>query len=288
MPHANSASLPPADRAVIELAERIGLQENQLSRFAELSPYLILDGHRTGFKGHADDPVGGYVEGAIFSIRLSQILQSMGSRQATFLVHTLRNYATPARMAWMFEAAHRVGDDLIRQSCEGDVRLRFFGQDVRTSYELAPFVQRAESATAECGSFTVNYLANYSDDWAAEHRNAIRELPEVNVICRFTKGHYSGAGIPGHAQEANFVYVQNASVAMNWSAEELQVLAVALLRAHVSLSGFVGRKSYDDGERETIGVERDVLLHEEHVRLSSEPRKRVISFTSTGPLKIEF
>src|SRR5688500_4318531 len=90
---------------LIDLARELGLYEDDLQRFSELSPYLILDGHRTGFKEHKEDPVRGYIEGAHFSMRFSQELQSLGASKATFLINTLRNHDTPSRMDWIFTAA---------------------------------------------------------------------------------------------------------------------------------------------------------------------------------------
>lgn len=83
---------------------------------------------------------------------------------------------------------------------------------------------------------------------AQENLEEIEDLPEISVIGRFTKGHYSGAGIPGKASKANFTYIQQASIAENWSDEQMIVLILRLLKSHIALNGFVGGKSYENGE----------------------------------------
>ena len=50
-----------------------------LSVMGELSPYLILDGHRTGIQ--SDNMMHGYMEVAAFSLRFAAIFKKLGGRQ---------------------------------------------------------------------------------------------------------------------------------------------------------------------------------------------------------------
>ncbi|MCE7733554.1 MAG: hypothetical protein GPJ54_01665 [Candidatus Heimdallarchaeota archaeon] len=229
------------------------------------------------------------MEGAAFSLRFAAIFKKLGGRQASFLIHTLRNYKTKDRMTAIFDAVKEIGKKFIETADERDIHLRYFGHEVHSSYALADLINAAEMVT-KGNKFKLNFLTNYSEIWAVENMGAIKELPEVSVIGRFTKGHYSGAGIPGKASKANFCYIQQASVNENWTDQQMIVLILGLLKSHVALNGFVGGKSYKLGEKEDIYNSREEELWEGNysVKTGSKRPKRMTTFTPVGPVTIKY
>jgi len=273
---------------ILNILDELNLNEHDLFHLKELSPYLILDGHRTGIQDHEEHPARGYIEGAKFSLRFARIFQEMGGKETTFLIHTLRNYSTMDRMHSIFDAVGDIGRRFIKKARLADIKLRYYGENVRTTYALAEIINQAELATQDCQSFNLNFLTNYSEEWANANYDQISDLPNISIIGRFTKGHYSGAGIPGHADKSNFVYIQQASVSENWSDEEIIVLILTLLKGHLALKGYVGGKSYGKEERMLIRQRRELELFEENIRLSTHPSKRITSFSPMGPITVYF
>ncbi|MHA2254304.1 MAG: hypothetical protein ACXAD7_28425 [Candidatus Kariarchaeaceae archaeon] len=186
--------------------EQLGMSMEDLQFLPEVSPYLILDGHRTGIADSDSNPARGYIEGAIFSIRFAKVLKELGGIKTTFLIHTLRNYKTMDRMHAIFDAVENVGRKFIEAAYSSGIQLRYFGDDVHGGYALSKLINNAEMMTKDCDEFELNYLTNYSEVWAMDHLEEIEDIPDITVIGRFTKGHYSGANIPGHTNQANFIY----------------------------------------------------------------------------------
>lgn len=279
----------PYAEFIVETLESLNMSIEDLKHMSEISPYLILDGHRTGIENSEEDMTAGYIEGAFFSLRFAKIMNLLGGKRATFLIHTLRNYKTEDRMEAIFEAVGSIGRQFIKQAFTSDIKLKYYGMGVHDTYALADIINKAEAVTKFCNSFELNFLTNYSDDWAIANLDGIETIPEISVIGRFTKGHYSGASIPGHSSKANFLYIQQASVSKNWSDKELITLAIILLKSHLALRGFVGGKSYSEGEKESIRKAREIDLWEEKYLLyMDKPSKRVQSFTPMGPMTVIF
>ena len=272
-----------------QLLSSMDMTFQDLTFMEELSPYLILDGHRTGVQGEHDMSYG-YIEGAIFSMRFARILQELGAKKVTFLIHTLRNYKTMDRMSAIFDGVEQIAEKFIKTARESDIKLRYYGHDVHDGYALAKPVKLAEHFTMGCQSFELNYLTNYSEQWGVENQPELEDLPDINVVGRFTKGHYSGANIPGHTNEANFIYIQQASISENWSDDELVILALSLLKSYLSLKGFVGGKSYTPEEKEEIKHKREYEAHSDVFDLSIADKhtKQIMSFSPMGPISIKF
>ena len=265
---------------------------DDLLYFEELSPYLILDGHRSG--STSDNMSDGYVEGAKFSLRFAAILKKLGAKRASFLIHTLRNYKTEDRMTAIFDAVNDVGKKFIKAAVKYDIKLKYYGKDVRTTYALSKLVNAAEHYTMDLEGFELNYLTNYSEEWGIKNMDLIDDLPEINVIGRFTKGHYSGANIPLKSPKANFIYIQQASIDKNWTDNEMIILALSLLKSLLGIRGTVGGKTYSRGEKENIYLAREVDLYEGKYNLSYllmdkiKANKRITSFTPYGPVTIRY
>ncbi|OLS20795.1 MAG: Ditrans,polycis-undecaprenyl-diphosphate synthase ((2E,6E)-farnesyl-diphosphate specific) [Candidatus Heimdallarchaeota archaeon LC_2] len=274
---------------ILPLLDDMDLTVDDLKYFQELSPYLILDGHRTGVRNENASPAHGYVEGAQFSLRFASVLKKLGGKQATFLIHTLRNYKTMDRMEVIFDAITDVGKKFVSKAYEKNIKLRYYGHEVHDSYAMADIINRAEEFTKNCSGFDLYYLTNYSEQWGVDNQSELESLPDINVIGRFTKGHYSGANIPGHTNEANFVYIQQASIAENWTGRELIILALSLLKSHLALKGHVGGKSYVGTEKARIKSARENELWEDNYLVGTEiPHKRITSFSPKGPITIKF
>ena len=272
---------------VVDIMVKLDMDPADIEYMHELSPYLILDGHRSGMQQN-ENPAQGYLEGAIFSLRFAKIMQELGGRQCSFLIHTLRNYATMDRMKAIFDAITNVGKKFIATARESGIQLKYFGESVHTTYAMADIINTAERMTLNCTDFNLNFLTNYSDDWAIQNLEKLEKLPEISVIGRFTKGHYSGASIPTKANKANFTYIQQASISDNWTNEELITLALSLLKSHLSLKGFVGGKSYANDEKTQIYLAREVDMQNNIYQLKGENHKRIITFNPMGPITIEF
>lgn len=274
---------------ILPLLEDLELTLEDLKYFEELSPYLILDGHRTGVKDENASAAHGYIEGAKFSLQFAAVLQKLGSRRATFLIHTLRNYKTMDRMEAIFDAITDVGKAFVSKAYEMNIRLKYYGHEVHDKYTMSNLINQAESYTKNCSGFELNYLTNYSEQWGVDNQSKLDPLPDINVIGRFTKGHYSGANIPGHTNAANFVYIQQASIAENWNSKEMIVLALSLLKSHLALKGFVGGKSYVGPEKAKIKAARENELWEDNYLVGTkDPHKRITSFSPMGPITIKF
>ena len=117
----------------------------------------------------------------------AKILEILGGKKATFLIHTLRNYKTPERMDSIFDAIGSIGKQFIKQAVTSDIKLKYYGQGVHNTYAMAKIILKAEALTRFCQSFELNFLTNYSDDWATQSLSEIESLPEISVIARFTK-----------------------------------------------------------------------------------------------------
>lgn len=274
---------------ILPLLEDLELNMDDLKYFEELSPYLILDGHRTGVQDENASPAHGYIEGAKFSLQLASILKKLGARKATFLIHTLRNYKTIDRMTAIFDAITDVGKAFVSKAYEKNIQLKYYGHEVHDNYAMAGIINQAEKYTRSCSGFELNYLTNYSEQWGIDNQSELDSLPDINVIGRFTKGHYSGANIPGHTNAANFVYIQQASIAENWNQKEMIVLALSLLKSHLVLKGFVGGKSYVGSEKVKIKNAREQGLWEDNYIVGTEiSSKRIVSFSPMGPIDIKF
>ena len=273
---------------ILPILDQLDMTIEDLNHFRDLSPYLILDGHRTGIKDSDVNPARGYVEGAEFSLRFAKVLQKLGGEKATFLIHTLRNYQTMDRMKSIFSAIEDVGKKFISTAHQSNVKLKYFGESVHEKYAMSGLVNKAEKVTKDCNGFDLNYLTNYSEDWGVDHKEELEEVPDISVIGRFTKGHFSGAGIPGHSSKANFMYIQQASVSENWSDKDLLVLALSLLKSHIALNGYVGGKSYKKGEKDEIREAREEEMWDEDYCISEKVSKKIISFSPKGPITIKF
>ncbi|KKK73413.1 hypothetical protein LCGC14_2894070, partial [marine sediment metagenome] len=158
---------------ILPLLDDMDLTVDDLKYFQELSPYLILDGHRTGVRNENASPAHGYVEGAQFSLRFASVLKKLGGKQATFLIHTLRNYKTMDRMEAIFDAITDVGKKFVSKAYEKNIKLRYYGHEVHDSYAMADIINRAEEFTKNCSGFDLYYLTNYSEQWGVDNQSEL-------------------------------------------------------------------------------------------------------------------
>ncbi len=279
-----------AQQLLNSLYARIGVNESQMRRFArEVTPYLILDGHRTGIQKVGTQ---GYKEGALFSLKFASILKEFGFTKVVYMIHTTRNRKTPERMKLIFDAIRNVFPVFMDLANEEDIRLIYHGKDIYTTYELAEEILQAEWATQHNAGIEVHYLTNYSEEWAINNPQELYRIPTINVAVRFTKGHISGAYVPHRMERAPFVYVQNASILSRWSDIQLHALAIILMRSFIENSGFIGSKMYKEEERELIMHRREEELYEENIDATDITKhgfkKKAVIFTPYGPVKILF
>jgi hypothetical protein len=139
-------------------------------------------------------------------------------------------------------------------------------------------------------SFTHHILTNYSENWALNNLDRIKEIPEISAIIRFTKGFASGGWIPVKMQETTFIYSQIPSVSEYWTDEAIEALIYISLQNWSLMRQYIGKKVYTDSEKGLIHAQRDVNLkfctHKLDVK-NSVPN-RIIAFGIDGPVIYEF
>ncbi|MHA1910459.1 MAG: hypothetical protein ACTSYA_02075 [Candidatus Kariarchaeaceae archaeon] len=270
------------------LASYFGISVRDLSYFKELTMYTILDGHRSGVTQEMDLSFG-YIEGAMFSIRLAKILKELGAKEQVTMIHTERNRKTGKRMKAIFAGIKEIASQFIASALENEIQLKYYGKNVHSTYELAKICNLAENVTKN-GTFKLHYIMNYSEEWAQENKEKIQDIPEISTIIRFTKGHLGGVWLPNKANQSNFIYTQNASVSDNWSDEQLIAFCLIALKSHLDVKGVIGGRQYTADEREQIYQERELNLFKREVEVPKLGflSKRSISFSSVGPLTYEY
>lgn len=146
------------------------------------------------------------------------------------------------------------------QTTMSNIQLNYFGKDVHNSYSLPNLINAAEYATKNNDGFMINYITNYIEELSIQNSTEIADIPDINVIGRFTKGYFSGANIPYHTNKANFVYIQQASITLNWSDTELIYLALSFLKAYISMNDFIDGKVYSPKEKINFTINENVNL----------------------------
>ena len=137
-------------------------------------------------------------------------------------------------------------------------------------------------------------MINYSTTWATKNRKRLRNLPNVDVIVRHTKGYVGGdMWIYDKFDKNTFMYVQNGSSNVNWSDRQLVYLIATALRSKILNSGGHQSKVYKQNEDKIVRKKREKdlsIVHKKFYGKKNEKKsmKRVVIFDVYGPEIYEF
>lgn len=270
-----------------ECCKKLGIYENR-DRIKDLVIYELTDGTRTStnLKGWE-----AYFEGGLFILRVTHILNHLGCKNfyvlTTGIAHRKRDNYKEIMMA-----VKKVIFEVFRpHSIENGIKLKFIGDIEGISFEGSEFLKSLKSIemeTSQNKGLVVHILIDYSFDWAVKSKE-YKKLPNANTIVKHTKGQVNdGLWLPWKLQNNSFVYVQNASMSMNWSDINIIWMICIALRSMLLHEGIQYSKSYSEREAEEIRELREDRLFMVHKRLEPEISKRVIIFSPVGPEIYEY
>ena len=258
--------------------------------FDSFVPYLYLDGHRSSDSGISDSEK--YNSGFNFFLRFGQIMQKLGFKQMVTMVHTSRNCFVNGRLASIIAAirenfAH--SNEYIKASTfklYGDIDLyKKIGHK-----DFYRFLTGINNKKKKKASFQHHILINYSEEWALNNLNSLNQMPDISSVIRFTKGYVSGGWIPNKMRETTFIYSQIPSVSEYWTDEALTTLIYISLNNWSLMKQYIGKKEYENGEKDFIHKERDLNLglFKNKLKIKSAMHNRIIAFGIFGPILYEF
>ncbi len=246
-------------------------------------PYFYLDGHRTGAARLGMTSAQGYANGADFFYRIVAAASSIGINNCVAMIHTKRNQKS--RVDNVSEAISSSADLVFRNILK--YNHRFYG-DLTDQIELhaaCAFLEKMEQKS----DVSCHLLINYSEKWAIENFDCVEPIPKISSVVRFTKGNISGGSIPSKMDNSVFVYVQNASMSISWSDEQIVYLLLIQLFNWSATNQYIGNKEYSEGEAEMISKAREENLLVKEYDLSGEikstEKKLVLTFNETGVVK---
>jgi hypothetical protein len=252
-------------------------------------PYLYLDGHRSSNMGNTD--LEKYGSGFRFFLRFGKAMQNLGFKQLVIMVHTSRNCFLRERLNAIISAIRENFD--ISNSYLNNSRFKLYGdlESYKTMghTDFFNFISKINNDNHGDYSFTHHILINYSENWALNNLEQIRQMPDISSIIRFTKGFVSGGWIPEKMQETIFIYSQIPSVSEFWSDEALEALIYISLQNWSLMKQYIGKKEYTNSEKVLIHTERDVNLKFSTTRLhiNNLMHNRIIAFGVDGPIIYE-
>lgn len=245
--------------------------------------YEMTDGNRTST---SLDGWKRYVDGGLFALRFVHMLDVLGCKSCYVNV-THERHKQRDNYSDIYEGLRQLVDIYREYAKDNDVKLRFMGDRSTMEPELRDAMEKLETLTSN-RRFAIYFLVNYSARWATA-TGALKNLPDANVIVRHTKGYVNGdMWLHGKLDNNSFVYVQNGSSHQNWSDQQLIYLIALSFRSMILNAGTHYSKTYGGVEAEEIRKKREVELALKHVRLESNPNKRVIIFGPFSPEIYEF
>ena len=253
-------------------------------------PYLYLDGHRSSKAGLTDSEK--YSSGFNFFLRFGQIMQKLGFKQMVTMVHTSRNCYVHGRLDSIIKAILENFDhshEYINSSVfrlYGDIELY-----KKTGHkDFYSFLSKINKKREKNPSFQHHIMINYSEEWALNNLNMIKQMPDISSVIRFTKGYVSGGWIPNKMRETTFIYSQIPSISEYWTDEALTTLLFISLKNWSLMKQYIGKKEYKNDEKELIHKERDLNLgiFRNKLKIKSVMHNRIIAFGIFGPILYEF
>ncbi len=269
----------------------LGMEEFDYTNYSNsFVPYLYLDGHRTGFVGKNE--IESYKSGFKFFLRFTNVMKSLGFNKLVTMVHTTRNMILKDRMKAIQKAIQESVIQYDNQIKEDNFHL--FGDLIEYEKngigDFGKYLENTFTCSSSRSKFNHYFLINYSENWALKNLNKIIDkMPDVSCVIRFTKGHTSGGWIPLKMQESTFIYCQNPSVSKNWTDGGILALLLISLKNWITMREFIGKKKYDENEKNIIHKKRDIDLNYTSIKLDLNlpHRNRIIAFEINGPIEYE-
>jgi hypothetical protein len=274
------------NRMFATVCDRLGVHNPE--RVRDLALYELTDGTRTttGLDGAA-----AYVNGAEFVLRLAHMLNVLGAR-TMYVITTARRHRARSNYPEIMAALREVVGMYRTFAREAGVRLRFYGDyqsgDAPETAGFAKALHGLEQETKDNPGLQLICLVDYAADWACSDP-AWQALPPANVMVRHTKGTINeGTWLPGKLDGNSFVYAQNGSVSDAWSDMDLMHMVGVAVRSMLAAEGFYFTKEYQGDESAEIRRQRETELAFKHERLTAQPSKRLVMFSTVGPEVYEF
>ncbi|HSP89080.1 MAG TPA: hypothetical protein VLN45_13170 [Ignavibacteriaceae bacterium] len=274
----------------LKISSLKGFEDINTDNFSDsFVPYLYLDGHRSSSIGSSDSER--YDGGFKFFMRFIGILKELGFRNLVTMVHTSRNCNVNGRVDSIHSAIQKNFNSLNGEMSSLDFKL--YG-DIEKYNSLGyqnfyNFLKSVEENSSRDSNFTNHILINYSEEWAINNLAKINLIPKISSVIRFTKGFVSGGWIPLKMQEATFIYSQIPSISDFWTDEAITALILISLKNWSMMTKYIGKKVYEEGEKETIHIERDIelKLFINKLDIKSHLKNRIIAFDIKGPIIYE-
>ncbi|MEJ2617910.1 MAG: hypothetical protein P8Z35_23345 [Ignavibacteriaceae bacterium] len=273
------------------LKDQSDFKDIDLNNYSEsFVPYLYLDGHRSSNAGITDSEK--YNSGFNFFMRFGQIMRKLGFKQMVTMVHTSRNCYVKGRLDSIIAAIQKNFDhsnEYINTST-----FKFYG-DIELYKKIGykdfyRFLTGISNKKKNNSSFKHHILINYSEEWALNNLNMLKQMPDISSVIRFTKGYVSGGWIPNKMRETTFIYSQIPSVSEYWTDEALTTLLYISLKNWSLMNQYIGKKEYKNDEKDLIHKERDLNLglFKKKLKVNNIMHNRIIAFGIFGPILYEF
>jgi hypothetical protein len=274
----------------LEDQSQLNFEDIDINSFSDsFVPYLYLDGHRSSNTGATDSEK--YNSGFKFFLRFGGIMKKFGFKQMVTMVHTSRNCCVRGRVGSIISAIQENFDHSNEYINGSDFKLYGDIESYKTMgfNDFYKFINDINNIKKQSTSFKHHILINYSEEWALNNLKEFSLMPEISSVIRFTKGYVSGGWIPNKMQEATFIYSQIPSVSEYWTDEALTALLQISLKNWLLMKQYIGRKEYENGERDLIHEERDLKLgfSKNKLSINSKMPNRIIAFGIYGPILYE-
>jgi hypothetical protein len=218
-------------------------------------------------------------------------MKELGFKNMVTMVHTSRNCYVKGRLDSIHTAIQRSFDS---SNGEMDASVFKLYGDIESYKTMGRegfynFLKKIDSKPKNNAALTNHILINYSENWAINNLEKINSIPPVSSVIRFTKGFVSGGWIPIKMQETTFVYSQIPSVSEFWTDEAIKALIFISLKNWSLMVNYIGKKSYEQGETESIHNERDLELKlcVNKLNINTAMNNRIIAFGINGPVLYE-
>ena len=207
------------------------------------------------------------------------------------MVHTSRNWYVKGRLDSIQSAIQRSFDPSSKEIRTSGFKLYGDIESFKTMGRegFYNFLKEIDNNAEKNTEFTHHILINYSEDWALNNLEKINSIPTISSVIRFTKGFVSGGWIPVKMQETTFVYSQIPSISEFWSDEAITALILIALKNWSLMVRYIGKKTYEQGEKELIHNERDLELKLciNKLQINNAMHNRIIAFGIDGPVLYE-
>lgn len=257
--------------------------EEALKLFPSLVVYDIPDGTRSTLTVHSQVDVG--MDAGLYCVALIHTLRCLGAPACVIMTHTAYNRARGKEgMDRILKIIARGSRPLRRYAQEAGVNVHWVG--LHPDYELAS--QLLQNFPLRKGaSFEAHFLIDYAEELVAKDpgvREALAQLPDVDVTIRHTKLNLAGGGwLPGKMLRSAFLYSQNGSLFSNWEFDELVALGSLALVAKTLNSGEGLVKMYGDVDEVKRRYQmRELRLFNQRIDLRPRPRKLFLLGSGLG------